>query len=309
MQKFLKHIALFTLILPGFLLVFTVLWGLLVPGFITDNLNYQLGSNSFFYNRMREADQSEPVDVLVLGASQAYRGFDPRIFNAQGISLFNLGSSNQTQVQTEAIVNNYMSKLKPSTIFFVVNPESFSMDGIESSIDFLCNGIITKQTVSMIFKVNALKTYFTFIYAGFRQLFRLDKNFNHPSQIDENKYIAGGYVENNANTYLPKNHQDSIFWHPRKFQQQAFQRTLKKLKNSGSNIILIQAPMEPSFCEKIDNFDWYNRYLNAQGLPYLDYTKLIPLPQDMFYDEFHLNQKGVIVFNTDIIQRLQLNKK
>lgn len=309
MLKFLKKTALFTLSLPLFIVLFTILWGLLSPSFLTDNLNYKLGADSFFYNRIREANQNNDVDVLVLGASQAYRGFDPRVFSEQGISLFNLGSSNQTQIQTKALVDSYLLKLNPKVVLFVVNPESFSMDGIESSIDFLCNGIITKQTVAMVFKVNSLKTYFTFIYAGFRQLFGLDKAFEHPLQIDGNTYINGGYVERDSHHYISKNQQDSIEWKPRLFQQKAFEQTINTLKNNGIEIILIQAPLESEFSKKISNLKWYHNYLSSHGVPYLDYTNLFPHNREYFYDEFHLNQKGVEVFNTDIIQRAKLQER
>ncbi|MGE4289197.1 MAG: hypothetical protein AB7E36_10930 [Salinivirgaceae bacterium] len=309
MLKFLKNTALFTLSLPLFIVFFTILWGLLAPSFLTDNLNYKLGADSFFYNRIREANQNQDIDVLVLGASQAYRGFDPRVFSEQGISLFNLGSSNQTQVQTEALVNTYLSKLNPKVVLFVVNPESFSMDGIESSIDLLCNGPFTKQTVAMVFKVNSLKTYFTFIYAGFRQLFRLDKNFSHPTQIGESKYVPGGYVERNSKAFVPKNQQHFIEWKPRVFQQKAFEQTLQTLKTSGVEIILIQAPLEFEFTNKITNLNWYHNYFTTHGVPYLNYTNFFPHNREYFYDEFHLNQKGVEAFNTDIIQRVKLQER
>ena len=51
------------------------------------------------YLRKIDADTTINIDVLVLGSSHAYRGFDPRIFKKAGIKLFNFGSSGQTLLQ------------------------------------------------------------------------------------------------------------------------------------------------------------------------------------------------------------------
>ncbi|HAM98974.1 MAG TPA: hypothetical protein DCQ26_10230 [Marinilabiliales bacterium] len=309
MQRYLKKITLFMLMLPVFLATFTVLWGLFTPSFIKDNLNYKLGSDSFLYNRIREAKQVQNVDVLVLGASQAYRGFDPRIFEEQGIRLFNLGSSNQTQIQTEVLIKTYLERLHPKVILFVVNPESFSMDGVESSIDFLCNGVIDNQVTAMVFRLNSIKTYFTFVYAGFRQLMGMDNDFVHPIQMEHDEYISGGFVEKEYQPYRDVLPNDSVRWIPRHFQMEAFERNIETLKKSKSCIIFVQAPVLREFDSKIMNAEWYNQYFASFNVPYYNYTQILNLPKSFFYDNFHLNQHGVDTFNNDLVERLALKQK
>ena len=77
-----------------------------MPRFINDNIYNLIGSDSFLYQRVREADTTANVNILVLGASHAYRGIDPRVFTEKGYRLFNLGSSSQTPLQTQILLKN-----------------------------------------------------------------------------------------------------------------------------------------------------------------------------------------------------------
>ena len=77
------------------------------------------------------------VDVLFLGSSHAYRGFDPRIFRKRGYSSFNLGSSAQTPSQTKVWLKRYLKHLNPKIVIYEVYPGTFSSDGIEASLDLV----------------------------------------------------------------------------------------------------------------------------------------------------------------------------
>src|SRR5262245_26702081 len=48
----------------------------------------------------QEFDQKEHYDVLVLGSSHAYRGYDPEHFAKRGLRMFNLGSTAQTPMNS-----------------------------------------------------------------------------------------------------------------------------------------------------------------------------------------------------------------
>jgi len=77
------------------------------------------------------------VDILFLGSSHSYRGFNPQYFS--GYKTFNLGSSAQTPIQTNLLLKRYLHQLNPKTIVYEVYPISLSIDGVESSSDIIAN--------------------------------------------------------------------------------------------------------------------------------------------------------------------------
>ena len=76
-----------------------------MPVWLNNNLIYkQRGGH--LHSRLLEINKHQNVDVLFLGSSHAYRGFDTRIFKESGIASFNLGSSSQAPVQSLLLLKN-----------------------------------------------------------------------------------------------------------------------------------------------------------------------------------------------------------
>src|SRR5690606_34946967 len=103
------------------------------------NLNYRIGSHGHLFSRLSEADTIQNVDILIIGSSHAYRGYDVRLFGSNGSKVFNLGSSAQTPIQTEYLVNKYINDFKPKFIVFDIYPKVLCIDGVESTMDLLSN--------------------------------------------------------------------------------------------------------------------------------------------------------------------------
>ena len=100
MRAFLTSLLLFALFAAFFYMAAL----LVLPSFIKQNVNYKKGAPGYLYSRIKEIRTAKNTDLLFLGSSKAYRGFDPRIFEAAGYRSFNLGSSNQTPIQTYLLV-------------------------------------------------------------------------------------------------------------------------------------------------------------------------------------------------------------
>ena len=113
MAKFIKSILWFTPYSLAIYLLLLVFWGELTPPLLKKNLNYKKGSYGHLYSRIRELKKTHDVDILFLGSSHTYRGFDPRIFARHGFHTFNLGSSSQSPIQTEILLKRYLDKLNP----------------------------------------------------------------------------------------------------------------------------------------------------------------------------------------------------
>ena len=110
-----------------------------LPNSLHPNLRYHPGSGGFLFSRLKEVKTQNNIDLLILGSSHAYRGFDTRIFNNEGINAFNLGSSAQTPVQTNYLLKTYLKQLKPKVVLYEVYPETFTFDGVEAEMDLISN--------------------------------------------------------------------------------------------------------------------------------------------------------------------------
>ena len=118
MKKFLHTFVFFV----GFAVLFYIVALLLAPQSLKKNLLYTRGGNGHLYSRIQELRTKKPVEILFLGSSHAYRGFDTRIFDAAGLKSFNLGSSAQSPMQTYVLASKYLSTLKPRLVVYEVNP-------------------------------------------------------------------------------------------------------------------------------------------------------------------------------------------
>lgn len=98
MKLFIKNIILFTCYILLFYIIVTPLWSFVMPNFMAKNVRNCVGCYGHLFSRVRDAEKMKNPDILFLGSSHAYRGFDTRIFSKHGITSFNLGSSAQTPI-------------------------------------------------------------------------------------------------------------------------------------------------------------------------------------------------------------------
>ena len=52
----------------------------------------------YTYITFRQFDRNAKYDIILLGSSHAYRGYDPAIFREHGYNMFNLGTNSQTNL-------------------------------------------------------------------------------------------------------------------------------------------------------------------------------------------------------------------
>ncbi len=279
-----------------------------MPQFINDNIYYILGSDSFLYQRTRQANNFGNAQIVVLGASHAYRGVDPREFAKHGITIFNLGSSSQTPLQTQILVQKYINKLKPKIVLYEVYPEMFDLDGVESSLDFLANTKIDCRTVKMCIKVNSIKTYLTLIYNSVRQITGIDKNAIIPDTILNDNYISGGFVQKKQAFFIAPQKTNARTLKIRQKQIKAFNNIIDTLKHNVETVILFQAPVTKHELNNIQNYWYFDTLFKKYNLPYYNFNSTNSLPDSCFFDSNHLNNYGTAMFNAELINVLINNK-
>ncbi len=310
MNKFLKTIIIFVPFAILLYLILIIVWGGFVPQRLRKNLLSPQGLG-FTYERLQDVKRKQNVDILILGSSRAYREFDTRIFGHAGYNCFNLGSSSQTPQQTLLLLNRYLKKLNPSIILFEVSPDSFSLDGIESSMDIIANDENVMSSLKLVLGYNNIKLYNTFFYSAYwHSLSRLEIHWGIDTHQKKtyaklkgtDTYIEGGYVEK-ENICFKHMQYEKQKWDYREEQFEAFNEIIKMIYDQNENIrlVLIQTPITQSLYHSYTN----NRYFDSimiQQKEYYNFNEMLQLDDSLyFYDAQHLNQDGVSIFNKMIL--------
>ncbi len=292
--------------IPFALLIYVVLvcvWGSNFPTRHRPNLIYKLGHWGHIYTRLQEAKTYEDVDILFLGSSHTYRGFDVRKFDSLGLKTFNMGTGAQTPIQTKALLKRYLSKMNPKTIIYEVSPILFSYEPVESSLDLLANDENDLHTLEMVLSINHIKPYNTAIYATYRDLLNLNDDFQENASRADDLYIPGGYVQRRMKRYKYRKHNKKER-KPRPIQINAFHYNVEMIKERGIHLILVQTPITQSLYEAHTSNEAFDEQMEELG-PYYNFNELIQLDDSIhFYDSHHLNQDGVDVFNEALINTL-----
>ncbi len=304
MNSFLRKFAGFILFLLPFYIVIMMIWGSLIPPKFGTNLSFPRGGNGHLFSRIKEVNETSGVDILFIGSSHAYRGFDPRIFKEAGWSNFNLGSSNQTPIQTHILLSRYLDRLNPKLVVYAISPESFSMDGVESSLDLLANSSIDSLSFSMALKLNHIKTYHALIYAFINQLLPIEDRFIEKAETEKDRYISGGFVENKLEGYRSTHLKDDLL-SDLHYQWEYFDAIIERLKTNEIEVVLIQTPLSPEhYLKNVPDIEWGKRM--ASNGKFLDFTEIMnDIDKSCFFDANHLNQPGVERFNRELIGYLK----
>lgn len=112
MKKFILNILKFLAFAIPFYIIGLCVWSLIFPPFMAKNVRNNIAAYGHFFSRSRDAEKIKNPDILILGSSHAYRGFDTRVFSNAGIHAFNFGSSSQTPINTQVIFKAISKKNK-----------------------------------------------------------------------------------------------------------------------------------------------------------------------------------------------------
>jgi hypothetical protein len=286
--------------------VFICLWGTFVKEKYRGNLTYTHSGDGFLNTKLKQADTLTGVDVLIVGSSHAYRGFDTRIFKANGISAFNFGSSSQTPVQSEFLLKRYLHKIKPRLIILEVGFMTITSDGVESGIDMVSNvETFDKDLFDMMFTVNNVSVYNTFAFSFFQKKIRNNErdkieNMERPDGI----FVEGGFVETKQSAYdddaFFKNHEVPM----RDLQKESLIRIIDMAVESKTHIVLVQAPVLYENYVSVTNRSAYDSLFRSYQIPYFNFNNSSYIHQ-YFTDIHHLNLAGVVKFNSDLLTILK----
>ena len=300
MRQLLKTGVLFILFIIPFYFFSIFLWGEYMPVRYHKNLMVFLGNNSFTYLKLQEAKRIKNIDILFIGSSHCYRGFDTRIFRENGFNSYNFGSGSQTPIQTELLLKRYFNTMRPKTVVFEVNPLIFSLDGLESALDIASNQKNDLGTLKMVLDYNNAKGYNTLLFNFYEDFYGGRKKVIKNYERDEGIYIAGGFVEKKNVYYKNEKHKKSNIKLNRS-QINSFKRIISFLSKKHVQILLVQAPVTKSLYHSYKNKIYFENLIRNYGKFY-NFNELMNLDDSLhFYDADHLNQLGVEIFNAEFL--------
>lgn len=292
MKKFLFRLLLFALLL---LAIYPWVLCLLGSMGAARAGRFEVGGYDHLLSRMQEVQHVRDVDVLFLGSSHSYRTFDTRYYARQGLRTFNLGSSNQTPVQTEVLLHDYLDQLRPRLVVFEVHPDILSHDGIESTVDMMLNAPITAASTRMALRSGNMKVVNSWLYGLYSN--RLCRRFDQQredSVINGFAYVPGGFVEVGRKEFAVQEF-EPVRLSVRAEQLAALRRCLALLEERNIPYLLVEVQDAEQYRKALVNHDWFEQQMESLG-PYC--YQVLPLTDTVdFYDNNHLCRPGIEKYN------------
>ncbi len=292
MRKFVRNIAIF---LPIALFGYVVLICLLGDMKWVRSATTQMGNTSHTCTRIKDIANYHDVDILFLGSSHSYRTFDVRVYQNLGLKCFNLGSSNQTPLQTHVMLQEYLDSLNPKHIVFEVHPDIMENDGVESTVDLLLHAPLSCNLTKLAWGHRNMKCVNTWIYSIYNQKIRhrLD-NFHEDSVFMGSTYFPGGFVESTADQFERKRYPHrNIKMRPE--QMEALEACIDMFRERNIPYILVQVQDSKQLSSSFKNMDQFQATMANLG-PF--YYHELPLCDTLhFANSNHLNLEGVSIFN------------
>jgi len=252
--------------------------------------------------KFREIDTVKDVDLLFLGSSHVYRGFDPRYFAEIGYSSFNMGTSSQTPLNSFFLLKKYFEQLNPKLIVLEVYPLLLSTDGIESYFDLVVNMQHTKEIVEMAF---ALKTPLAINSLVGTKLERINHPLSEANQkeIENEIYISGGYCETKQTKNGAKFTNKISTISTNDSQIKYLSKIIAYAKQHRTKIVLVTQPLPNEYLNTIKNYATITRKISEiaceSNVIYIDYNSKVTFNTgEDFFDKDHLTVSGVKKFNS-----------
>lgn len=269
------------------------------------NLKVPVGRYGHSFTRLQEVEHVGKVDVVFMGSSLTYRGYDARVFSKAGYRTFNLGSSSQTPLQAEMLALRYLVDLDPALVVLEVSPNNVTRDGVESSLDLLANGPVDLHAWNMTRRVQHPLAWNAFLYRWCRVTLHGPTEFDEPLRSGPDTYISGGYVQRDHRTNTLERFRPGPKVEPYAFQERSFERLLEVIRAKQIAVVLVNPSVTRPYYEHYNELHAFSEQMGALA-PYVDMNEILSLDDSLhFYDSHHLNQNGVELYNAAVIEQLR----
>ncbi|RZA00024.1 MAG: hypothetical protein EOP47_15215 [Sphingobacteriaceae bacterium] len=306
MKKFLLSLVGFAAFACVVYIILVAAHGMLLPREVGGNILKYDQASTYTSSRLAEADKVGKVDVLIIGSSHAYRGYDPRKLSAMGYTSMNLGTSAQTLTQTKLLLDRYLDKLKPKYVILDIFPTLLDNNGAESTLELVSIAGYDKELYEMGVETSDLRVYNTMIASYFKHQLHIQKKYNKDRTSPRQKYYSGGFVGYTYKEYVSHcdlNNLSTFKVSTSSVWQHKLTEILKLFKDRKIPYFMFQAPLSKCRYMEILNNEEIDKVLEKFG-PYYNFNATRILPDKYFIDDSHLNEKGVDIYNKFVFDKL-----
>jgi hypothetical protein len=250
----------------------------------------------YSYDRFREFDPAKKYDILIFGSSRANRGINPKRFEKAGLTVYNLGTDDQTPLNTCVLVKQFVKKDHCRLVILDIYDKVFSQDPLESNSDLIQNLNNDNDALKMALATSDMRAINQF---GVRLLLH-----NDPPEYRAEGGLYNGYRALKENFHYSN---DFHIYKRNEKHLKAFEEVLAYLKECNVPCLLICQPLPL----KPLNHDLFisdlQPMLKKYDLQLYDFTenRKIVCP-DGFADMSHLNWKGAERYSDFLLDSLVL---
>lgn len=254
------------------------------------------------YRKFHEYDPALHYDVITLGSSHAYRGYDPHIFREAGISLYNLGSTAQTPINSFAILKAYITKANTGLVLLDCYENAMALDGMESTAD-LSQNITSDAAVLRMF--TAIRDPRILNMFTIRKLMA-----DEPAAYADSSYVEAGFSTKTDSAKGEIDYGLDLTFELGERQPEYLVKCIRYCQEQGIPIVLVTHPLPKA--SNRPRHDAFHAVIDSvcqvTGVEYLDYAFEHGLPlndRDHYYDHNHFNRAGVRIYNPKLIGDLR----
>ncbi|HEY0978077.1 MAG TPA: hypothetical protein VGE21_11470 [Flavobacteriales bacterium] len=258
--------------------------------------SYDSGTNKM---RFHAFDTAHRYDVLVLGSSHAYRGYDPALFRARGLELYNLGSSGQTPLQGRFLMEAYVDSGSTRLVIMDLYNPCFMDDGFEST------SLLTRHVPS-----DRVAWNIGLAQRDLRALnmLMLRSVGTVEAPLADTAWCYSGYCPRTDSMQTPARTQRPRPFVAKSAQLEHFRHMLAHCREQRLPLVLV-SHYQPSTSDRAAHLAFHDLVMQEIApYPEVRYLDLAYAHQandlDHFYDLNHLNQAGVDLFNAQLIDSL-----
>jgi len=262
--------------------------------------------------RLQDIENYRDVDVLLIGSSITYSGYNKMIFEKNGLNAFNLGTAAQSPMNSYFLLRKYVEKFNPELILVECFWNQFA-DPSESTIDLIASVPLNEEFNEMALAtrhINAINAVLIKVLSfKNKPIPEISMGedidfFNDGEKIFT--YVSGGFRRMYG------------IWEPKELDLQTkefYKPGLEYLKRIADltcereiEMILVSPPVSKEIINSLANYDEIikeiNTFADRIGIRYLNFHNLDLVSSNVFYDQLHLNHVGAEVFTEALFEKL-----
>lgn len=259
---------------------------------------------------LQEFKDQPNYDVIVIGSSHAYRGYDPRIFEKSGFNIYNLGTSAQNISDSYALAETYVTADKTPHVLLDIYEGTLS-DAREGTFKLIQTAPDFSTCVKLARYSQEVRSINLLTYRLFTD-YLSPETVTNPREIkymsQDSRYIGKGYVSSSDSVKkTPKTRKPRPKYEVNETAFAYLKQTLEVLTSRGIKVILCSHPQPPY--SRFPNHAEFVAKVEEVAKPYqvlyFDYTNDTQFHEKFhYYDHGHLNQAGVDLYNQLLLEKI-----